>query len=78
MKAEVQKPSIFSRALSVLTYNWGLKLLALLLAILVYYSLKTDRTSLKADRTQVPIVTAAGDNGISLPQSGGATDNTPK
>ena len=35
MKAEVQKPSIFSRALSVLTYNWGLKLLALLLAILV-------------------------------------------
>ena len=31
MKAEVQKPGIFSRALSVLTYNWWLKLLALLL-----------------------------------------------
>jgi hypothetical protein len=71
MKAEVQKPSIFSRALSVLTYNWGLKLLALLLAILVYYSLKTERA-------QVPIVTTARDNGISLPQSGGTTDSNQK
>jgi hypothetical protein len=71
MKAEVQKPGIFSRALSVLTYNWGLKLLALLLAILVYYSLKTERA-------QVPIVTTARDNGISLPQSGGTTDSNQK
>ena len=71
MKAEVQKPSIFSRALSVLTYNWGLKLLALLLAILVYYSLKTERT-------QVPIVTTARDTGISLPQSGGTTNSNQK
>ena len=71
MKAEVQKPSIFSRALSVLTYNWGLKLLALLLAILVYYSLKTERA-------QVPIVTTTRDNGISLPQSGGTTDSNQK
>ena len=71
MKAEVQKPSIFSRALSLLTYNWGLKLLALLLAILVYYSLKTERA-------QVPIVTTARDNGISLPQSGGTTDSNQK
>ncbi len=71
MKAEVQKPSIFSRALSVLTYNWGLKLLALLLAILVYYSLKTERA-------QVPIVATARDNGISLPQSGGTTDSNKK
>ena len=71
MKAEVQKPGIFSRALSVLTYNWGLKLLALLLAILVYYSLKTERA-------QVPIVTTARDNGISLPQSGGTTDSSQK
>ena len=71
MKAEVQKPGIFSRALSVLTYNWGLKLLALLLAILVYYSLKTARA-------QVPIVTTARDNGISLPQSGGTTDSNQK
>lgn len=71
MKAEVQKPGFFSRALSVLTYNWGLKLLALLLAILVYYSLKTERA-------QVPIVTTARDNGISLPQSGGTTDSNQK
>ena len=71
MKAEVQKPGIFSRALSVLTYNWGLKLLALLLAILVYYSLKTERA-------QVPIVTTARDNVISLPQSGGTTDSNQK
>ena len=71
MKAEVQKPGIFSRALSVLTYNWGLKLLALLLAILVYYSLKTERA-------QVPIVTTARDNGISLPKSGGTTDSNQK
>ena len=71
MKAEVQKPGIVSRALSVLTYNWGLKLLALLLAILVYYSLKTERA-------QVPIVTTARDNGISLPQNGGATGSNQK
>lgn len=71
MKAEVQKPGIFSRAASVLTYNWGLKLLALLLAILVYYSLKTERA-------QVPIVTTARDNGISLPQNGGTTDSNQK
>ncbi len=66
MKAEVQKPGVFSRALSVLTYNWGLKLLALLLAILVYYSLKTDRP-------QVP-GTPARDNPMPLTQGGGTTD----
>jgi len=73
MKAEVQKPGIFSRALSVLTYNWGLKLLALLLAILVYYSLKTEHT-----QVPVPIVTTARDSGITLPQSGGTTDSNQK
>ena len=47
MKAEVQKPGIFSRAASVLTYNWGLKLLALLLAIIVYHSLKPEGTKIR-------------------------------
>lgn len=42
MKSERQKAGIMSRAISALTYNWGLKLLALALALIVYYSLKTE------------------------------------
>lgn len=41
MKEERQKAGIFSRAASLLTHNWGLKLLALALAIIVYHTLKT-------------------------------------
>ena len=41
MKAEPQRAWIFRRALSKLTHNWGLKLLALVLAIIVYHTLKT-------------------------------------
>ena len=42
MKAEPQRTGIFRRTLSKLTRNWGLKLLALVLAVIVYYSLKPD------------------------------------
>ena len=42
MKAEQQRPGVFRRAWATLTHNWGLKLLALVLAIIVYYSLKPD------------------------------------
>ena len=42
MNAEHQKAGFFSRAASLLTHNWGLKLLALILAIIVYHSLKPD------------------------------------
>ena len=42
MKAETRKPGIFRRITTVLTRNWSLKLLALILAIVVYCSLKTD------------------------------------
>lgn len=42
MKAENQRAGIFRRTLSKLTRNWGLKLLALIMAIIVYYSLKPD------------------------------------
>jgi len=41
MKEAHQKEGIFSRAASLLTHNWGLKLLALVLAIIVYHTLKT-------------------------------------
>ena len=41
MNAERQKAGFFSRAASLLTHNWGLKLLALVLAIIVYHTLKT-------------------------------------
>lgn len=41
MNAERQKEGFFSRAASLLTHNWGLKLLALVLAIIVYHTLKT-------------------------------------
>ena len=70
MKAEVQKPGIFTRAVSVLTYNWGLKLLALLLAILVYYSLKTERTQV--------LGVHARDNSILIPKGEAATDSNQK
>ena len=70
MKSEVQKPGIFSRAASVLTFNWGLKLLALLLAILVYYSLKTERAQV--------LGVHARDNGISIPKGKDATDGNQK
>ena len=41
MNAERQKAGFFSRALSLLTHNWGLKILALVLAIIAYHALKT-------------------------------------
>ena len=41
MNAERQKTGFFSRAASLLTHNWGLKLLALVLAIIVYHTRKT-------------------------------------
>ena len=70
MKAEVQKQGIFSKALSGLTYNWGLKLLALLLAILVYYSIKTERAQV--------LGVHARDNGISIPKGEATTDGNQK
>ena len=70
MKAEMQKPGIFSRAVSVLTYNWGLKLLALLLAILVYYSLKIERAQVLGAH--------ARDNGISIHKGEATTDGNQK
>jgi len=42
MKAESKRAGAFSRMWSAATHNWGLKLLALVLAVLVYYSLKPD------------------------------------
>ena len=70
MKAEVQKQGILSKATSVLTYNWGLKLLALLLAILVYYSIKTERAQV--------LGVHARDNGISIPKGEATTDGNQK
>ena len=40
MKAEHQSTGVFRQALSLLTHNWGLKLLSLVLAITIYHSLK--------------------------------------
>ena len=42
MKAEKRRGGLFRQVWSVLTRNWGLKLLALVLAIIVYHSLKPD------------------------------------
>ena len=60
----------YTLTMSVLTYNWGLKLLALLLAILVYYSLKTERTQV--------LGVHARDNGISIPKGEATTDGNQK
>ncbi len=40
MKAEKRRTSLLRRALSPLTKNWGLKLLSLVIAIIIYHSLK--------------------------------------
>ena len=42
MKAEKKRGGMFRWMFSILTHNWGLKLLALVLAILVYHSLKPN------------------------------------
>jgi len=39
----------FRSALKLLTDNWGLKLLALLLAIIIYHSMKSDDARLTGD-----------------------------
>ena len=49
MNAERQKAGFFSRAASLLTHNWGLKLLSLVLAIVIYYAIKTE--SARSGRT---------------------------
>ena len=41
MKAEKTKIGLFHRLRAFLTHNWGLRLLSLALAIIVYYSLKS-------------------------------------
>ena len=40
MKIRPRKSGFFRRSLSWITKNWGLKLLAFLLALVVYYSLR--------------------------------------
>jgi hypothetical protein len=41
MKAEKEKTGFLRRVLTFITQNWQLKLLSLILAIIVYHSLKT-------------------------------------
>jgi hypothetical protein len=40
MISSKEKHGIFSKILSLFTKNWGLKLLSLFFAVLIYYSLK--------------------------------------
>lgn len=42
MKPERQKRGAFRGALGLVTANWGLKLLALALALLIYHTLKPE------------------------------------
>ena len=44
MKAEKEKTGFFKRLFAAFVSNWGLKLLALALAIIVYHSLKKENT----------------------------------
>ncbi|MBO6168221.1 MAG: hypothetical protein J6P13_07765 [Kiritimatiellae bacterium] len=41
------RPNIALRALSLVTANWGLKLLALILAFVIYYSMKPSDGALQ-------------------------------
>ena len=49
------RAGVFSRLLSFLFRNWGLKLLALILAIIVYHSLKTQSHASSADPHDRPL-----------------------
>ncbi len=40
MKAEKRSVGVFRRLLSLLTHNWGLKILSLVLALIVYHTMK--------------------------------------
>jgi len=52
MKGDAKEAGFFRRALGALTNNWGLKLLALLLALIIYHSLRHEsgRQRLDDDR----------------------------
>ena len=43
MKAETEKTGFFKRLFAAVFSNWGLKLLALALAIVVYHTLKNKK-----------------------------------
>lgn len=45
MKAETEKTGFFKRLFAAVFSNWGLKLLALALAIVIYHSLKKESDS---------------------------------
>ncbi len=50
MKREMHPVVRFFRSvLKLLTDNWGLKLLALLLALIIYHSMKAENVRLHAD-----------------------------
>lgn len=49
MKAEKAKNGILKRLAGTLTKNWGLKLLALILALVIYHSLKTNNGQARTD-----------------------------
>ena len=52
MKAEKEKTGFFRRLLTAFASNWGLKLLALALAVIVYHSLKKENGSLRNSFTK--------------------------
>lgn len=47
MKAENQNRGFFRAAVDALTRNWWLKLLSVVLAIIIYHSLKTENATPK-------------------------------
>ena len=49
MSAKIEKPGLFSRLGGIIIHNWWLKLLSLVLAIVVYHSLKTDSNTDSTD-----------------------------
>jgi len=54
MKKPKKKKNFFVRTISLITDNWGLKLLSLVLAVLIYYSMKPNNGTLhktKFERT---------------------------
>lgn len=65
-----EKPGVFRQLLGLATRNWGLKLLSLVLAILIYHSLKPagERGALSADRRN-PVSAEMTTFGTSAPAS---------
>jgi hypothetical protein len=51
--AEERKRGLFARLANAFAHNWGLKLLSLALALIIYHSLKSDKPQTANDQRRI-------------------------